>query len=285
MIPVMKELQRRFSEYDFHVIQAHSAEYEFATKPENISRALERYDIKNIPVGIDANNKTWQAYGNTYWPKHVLIDSNGFLRYEQAGYGSIKEFVDPILDLIQETGNEVGTMTFDDNLADEIYETYGMHFPQIAPEICVGYSRLHRFGNKLSLQQDKVNFVQDNETHLDNVVYLRGKWIWDQECVMALEGSVEKNSAITMKYSLARRVHGIVGTTDDRPGRIEILLDSKPLGANTLGKDARQHEGSSVADVSWPFIHNLVRTERVESHEVSIRPLTENIAFYTFVFG
>jgi thiol-disulfide isomerase/thioredoxin len=285
MIPVMKELQRRFSDYDFQVIQAHSAEYEFATKLENISRALERYDIRKIPVGVDAKNKIWQAYGNTYWPKHVLVDSNGFLRYEQAGYGSIKEFVDPILDLIQETGKKVDVITFDDNLTDEIYETYGMHFPQIAPEICLGYSRLHRFGNKQTLQRDKVNFVQDNETHLDNVVYLRGKWIWSRECVMALDGSIEKNSAVIMKYSLARRVHGIVGTTDDRPGRLQILLDAKPLDVDTLGKDARLLDGSSVADVNWSFMHNLVKTEKAESHEVEIRPLTENIAFYTFVFG
>ena len=287
MIPIMRELQRKFSDYEFKVIQAHSAEYEFATKKENISKALKRYDITEIPVGVDSNNKTWQAYGNMYWPKHILIDSNGFLRYEHAGYGSIEEFVDPILDLIQETDSNVVTdfKKFESSLADEIYETYGMHFPQVAPEICVGYSRLQRFGNKQTLKIDEVNFVQDNGPHFDNVVYLRGKWIWAKECVTALEGTVEKNSAVIMKYNLAKRVHAIVGTTDDKPGRLEILLEGKPLAADTLGRDARLNEGSSVVDVNWPFMHNLIKTEKAESHLVEIRPLTDNISFYTFVFG
>jgi hypothetical protein len=61
MIPIMKQLQRMFAEYKFKVIQGHSAEYEFATKIEYISMALKRYDITEIPVGVDSENKTWQA--------------------------------------------------------------------------------------------------------------------------------------------------------------------------------------------------------------------------------
>jgi thiol-disulfide isomerase/thioredoxin len=287
MIPIMKQLQRMFSDYEFQIIQAHSAEYEFATKIENISTALERYDIKEIPVGVDSKNKTWQAYGNMYWPKHILIDSNGFLRYEHAGYGSIEEFVEPILELIQETDSSAITdiKKFESSPTDEIYETYGMHFSQIAPEICVGYSKLRRFGNKQTIKNDEVNFVQDIGPHFDNVVYLRGKWFWARECVRALEGTVDKNSAIVMKYSLAKRVHAIVGTTNDKPGRLEVLLDGKSLEDDTLGKDARRYEGSSVVDVNWPFIHNLIKTEKAESHLVEVRPLSDNISFYTLVFG
>lgn len=43
--------------------------------------------------------------------------------------------------------------------------------------------------------------------------------------------------------------------------------------------------GSSVVDVNWPFIHNLITTEKAESHLVEIRALIDNISFYTFVFG
>jgi thioredoxin family protein len=287
MIPILKQLQRMFSGYEFRVIQAHSAEYEFATKIENISHALEKYDIKEIPVGIDSKNKTWQAFGNMYWPKHILIDSNGFLRYEHPGYGSIEEFIEPILELIQETDTTavVDIKKFKSSSTDEIYETYGMHFPQIAPEICVGYSRLQRFGNKQTMKVNEVNFVQDNGPHFDNVVYLRGKWIWAKECVTAVEDTVNKNSAIIMKYNLAKRVHTIVGTTNDKPGRLEVRLDGKSLKGDTLGKEAHLSEGISVVDVNWPHIHNLIRTENAESHLVEILPLSDNIAFYTFVFG
>lgn len=287
MIPIMRELQRKLSNYEFQVVQAHSAEYEFAKKTENVDKALKRYDITDIPIGVDSRNKTWQAYGNMYWPKHILIDSNGFLRYEHAGYGSIEEFIDPILELIQETDSSVVIDVKEIEISpnDEIYETYGMHFPQIAPEICVGYSRLKRFGNKQTIKINEINFVQDNGPHFDNVVYLRGKWKWARECVMALEGTVEKNSAVTMKYNVAKRVHAIVGTTDDKFGKFEIIIDGKPLEADNIGRDVHLNGGSSVVDVHWPCIHNLIKTEKAESHLVEIRPLTDNISFYTFVFG
>jgi hypothetical protein len=102
---------------------------------------------------------------------------------------------------------------------------------------------------------------------------------------MALEGTVEKNSAVIMKYNVAKRVHAIVGTTDDKFGKFEIIIDGKPLEADNIGRDVHLYGGSSVVDVHWPCIHNLIRTEKAESHLVEIRPLTDNISFYTFVFG
>ena len=69
----MRELQRKLSNYEFQVVQAHSAEYEFAKKTENVDKALKRYDITDIPIGVDYMNKTMQAKGNNYLPKHNLI--------------------------------------------------------------------------------------------------------------------------------------------------------------------------------------------------------------------
>ena len=55
-IPIMKCLQEKYSKYGFLVIQAHSAEYEFARNTQNIQKALSYYDIRNIPVAFDSNN-------------------------------------------------------------------------------------------------------------------------------------------------------------------------------------------------------------------------------------
>jgi hypothetical protein len=77
-IPIMKRLQQKYAKNGFQVIQAHSAEYNFAKDTSNIQRALTRYEINSIPVAIDTKNRIWEAYGNMYWPKHILIDHNGF---------------------------------------------------------------------------------------------------------------------------------------------------------------------------------------------------------------
>src|SRR5918912_718090 len=173
-IPIMKRLQEKYQKYGLQVIQAHSAEYEFARDVTNIHNALSRYDVRSIPLAVDSENKTWDAYGNSYWPKHVLIDQNNFVRYEHAGYGEIKDFEVTIRELLSEEG-QIPTEDLDtENPVDEIFDTYGMHFSGIAPEICVGYSRLRRFGNNQTMKPDVPFTAVDPNLHVDNVVYLHG---------------------------------------------------------------------------------------------------------------
>jgi len=282
--PIMRRLQQRYSKYDLQVIQAHSAEYHFATDHGNIKRALEMYRVRE-PVAFDTNNKTWEAYGNMYWPKHILIDHNGFVRHEHAGYGRIEDFEDAVVELLEEAGQKPSEDKEIENPSDPMYDIYGMHFYGLAPEICVGYSRMRRFGNNQTLKPDATNVVMDPGSHDVNVVYLRGKWIWQREGVQYAPGGKEQNPALIMNYNSAKRVHGIMGTSDGKPARAEIKLDGTYLSEAQLGKHAILEGNQSYVKVEWPFMHNLVKTEKPEMHEIEIIPRSDNFVFYTFVFG
>lgn len=283
-VPIMRRLLQKYEKYGLQVIQAHSAEYHFATDHANIKRALQRYSV-GIPNAFDTSNKVWEAYGNTYWPKHVIIDHNGFIRYEHAGYGGMADFEDNIVELLEEAGKKPTEERDQEDPKDEIFDTYGMHFYGMAPEICVGYSRLRRFGNNQTLKPDSANIVVDPGSHDVNVAYLRGKWVWQRESVQYAAGGKEQNPAVIMNYNAGKRVHGIMGTSDGRPGRAEIRLDGNPLTKDQLGKDARLEGTTSIVAIQWPFMHNLVRTDKPEMHEIEIIPRSDNFVFYTFVFG
>lgn len=284
-IPIMKRLQQKYANNGFQVIQAHSAEYNFARDTKNIQRALTRYNINNIPVAFDINNRIWEAYGNMYWPKHVLIDHNGFVRYEHAGYGGIQEFENAVIELLEEAGQKPSEDKDSENPTDEIFNTYGMHYYGIAPEICVGYSRLKRFGNNQTMKHDEQNFVVDSGSHGYNLVYLRGKWIWEREGVRFSSNGKEKDPAIIIKYDSAKRVHGIIGSSDSKVGKVEVKLDGNYLTEKYAGKDVTIKNGVSFVEVEWPFMHNLITTEKPEIHEIEIIPRSANFIFYTFVFG
>jgi thiol-disulfide isomerase/thioredoxin len=284
-IPMMRRLQQKYGKYGLQVVEAHSAEYHFATDHANIKRALSHYNINDVPVAFDTNNKTWEAYGNMYWPKHVFIDHNGFVRYEHAGYGGMEDFEDVVVELLQEAGNKPVEEEEQNDPKDEIYDTYGMQFYGMAPEICVGYSRLHRFGNNQTLKPEALNVVVDPGSHDVNVVYLRGRWIWQREGVQYGPGGKERSAAVIMKYNAAKRVHCIMGTSDGKPGKIEIKLDGNHLTREQLGRDAKLESDVSIANIEWSFMHNLVRADKPETHEIEIIPRSDNIVFYTFVFG
>lgn len=281
-IPIMKRLNEKYSKHGLVVTGAHSAEYHFAVNPQNIRKALARYKV-NFPVAFDIQNKTWEAYGNMYWPKHILIDANGFIRYEHAGYGSVSEFEESIIELLQEAGYEPPTELDENNPEDEIYDIHGMHFDGMSPEICVGYTRMRRFGNDHNAQPNKINQFKDSKNRVENMVYLRGSWFWDKEGVK-YAGKDDGNAAVIMNYH-AKKVNTIIGTDDGKPARIEVKLDGNYLTKENAGYDVIVEDSISYVDVTWDFMHNLVKTENPENHEVEIIPKTNNFVFYTFVFG
>ena len=139
-------------------------------------------------------------------PKHIFVDHNGFIRYEHAGYGGMEDFEDVVVELLQEAGNKPVEGKEQEDPKDEIYDIYGMHFYGMAPEICVGYSRLRRFGNNQTLKPDAVNVVIDSGLHDVNVVYLRGSWIWSVREIQYRPGGKDQNGSSDNQIQCCKRV-------------------------------------------------------------------------------
>ncbi len=289
-IPIERKLFKKYEQYGFTVISIHCAEYEFAKDISNVKKALAKYKI-DFPAAVDSENKTWQNYGNMYIPKHVLIDSTGMIRYEIAGYSNIRDYELPIYGLLRESGQHPPPYFEDEEPKDEIYDTYGTHYlgttvqtwDSLIRPVSVGYSKTKQFGNSLGAIHDKVNEFRDSGNHLDKVVYLRGKWYWDKESVR-FAGNTGDNAAIVMKYS-ARRANAILGSQDGKPARVEIRMDGKYVIETNLGNDVKVKDGVSYVDIQWTHVHNLIRSQEDETHEIELIPKMENVVFYTFLFS
>ncbi|MFY3739676.1 MAG: alkyl hydroperoxide reductase subunit AhpC [Candidatus Nitrosomirales archaeon] len=289
-IPIERKLFKKYEQYGFKIISIHCAEYEFAKDLSNVRKAVAKYKI-DFPAAADKENKTWQTYGNMYIPKHVLIDSTGMIRYEIAGYSNIRDYEVPIYGLLREAGQHPPPYFEDEELKDEIYDIYGSHYlgttvqtwESLIHPVSVGYARTKQFGNSQWAERDKINEFNDSGHHLDKVVYLRGKWFWDKECVR-FAGKAGDNAGIVIPYS-ARRANAILGTQDGKSGTVEVSIDGKYVTEKYFGSDLKIKDGVSYADIQWTHVHNLIKTEEAETHEIEIIPKTENIVFYAFLFS
>lgn len=311
-IPTIEALKEKYNHLGLEVISLHSAEYEFAKVEDNIIKALKTYNLDKNLTGFDTSNKTWEAYGNSYWPKHVLIDKEGFVRYEHPGYGTPNEFHEALNDLFDipqqssQSSEAIPTNSPDDSSnkktkvevesvfkepeyntlePNRITKQYGMHFPGMAPEICVGYSRMRRFGNNQKVKIDEFNIFNDLPPIMDNVVYLKGKWIWEKEGIGVTLDHKDKSPAIVFKYNSASNVNIIAGSTDGKPTHAEIRLDGRYLQNEQLGYDSELDGDVSMVNITWPHILNIVKTLKSSSHKLEIIPKSDNFYFYTFVFG
>lgn len=289
-IPIERKLSKKYEQNGFKIISIHCAEYEFAKDVSNVRKAIAKYKI-DFPAAVDKDNKTWQTYGNMYMPKHVLIDSTGIIRYEIAGYSNIRDYELPIYGLLREAGQHPTPYFEDEEPKDEIYDTYGTHYlgttvqtwESLIHPVSVGYARTKQFGNSQGAEPNKVNEFKDSSHHLDQVVYLRGRWYWDKESVR-FAGNASDNAAIVMAYS-ARRANAILGTQDGKPATIEVRIDGKYVTDKNLGNDLKLKDEVSYVDVQWTHMHNLIKTPEAETHEIEIIPKTENIVFYAFLFS
>ena len=63
----------------------------------------------HFPVAIDNDKKTWNAWGNNWWPTVYLIDRQGYMRYfwqgelNWNGVGGQKVIVRNIRELLRES--------------------------------------------------------------------------------------------------------------------------------------------------------------------------------------
>jgi REP element-mobilizing transposase RayT len=65
-------------------VGVHSPEFDFEKNYDNVKAAVQKFGI-TYPVILDNNHGTWNVYGNMYWPRDYLIDTQGYIRYDHIG--------------------------------------------------------------------------------------------------------------------------------------------------------------------------------------------------------
>ncbi|MGB4942743.1 MAG: cytochrome c biogenesis protein DipZ [Candidatus Moraniibacteriota bacterium] len=100
-LPYVTRWYEQYRDRGFVVIGVHTPEFSYEKKTANVAEAVERYDIR-YPVAQDNQYATWQAYSNSYWPAHYLVDAEGNIREYHFGEGNYAETEAAIQTLLEE---------------------------------------------------------------------------------------------------------------------------------------------------------------------------------------
>ena len=90
VMPHIKEWHSRYRDQGLTVVGVHTPEYEHEKVPANVREAARRFGL-GYPIALDNDYKTWDAYGNRFWPALYLIDAEGRIVYRHYGEGSYAE--------------------------------------------------------------------------------------------------------------------------------------------------------------------------------------------------
>lgn len=130
MVPVLREVERRYADQPVAVIGVHSNKFENEGEAEHIRSAIARYGVRH-PVVVDKDHQLWDAFGVQAWPTLIFIDAEGNIVKTLTGERPAAEIVREIDTLLAE-GREKdvlanGPLSFE--LDEQSLPVSGLSFP------------------------------------------------------------------------------------------------------------------------------------------------------------
>lgn len=282
-LPHLNDWYQRYADKGFVIVGVHSPEFEFEKNYDNVKAAVQKLGIK-FPVILDSNHGTWNAYGNMYWPRDYLVDTQGYIRHDHIGEGDYNTTESAIQSLLAEGAalNGMKDISFNTAKSTTTINRSSLAYvdltKQITPEIYLGYSFARApLGNPQNFQPDQTipYSIPPNTSFNPDIVYLDGLWKNNPDNM-----ELQSNTGhIVLTYN-ARAVN-IVAGGHGQQGIITEDGATKILN-NSLGKDLTQ-DGKFVLD--GQRLYNLALYNNYGSHSIIINVSGKGFQLYTFTFG
>jgi thiol-disulfide isomerase/thioredoxin len=317
-IPYLNEWYDRYADQGLVVLGVHSPEFEFEKNIQNVQDAVKEFGIK-YPIVLDSDHKTWNAYNNNYWPRHYLIDSQGFIRDDHIGEGGYNETEKTIQTLLAEKAalDNRTEITFDLDKGKSVNSSSSssqslqyVDFSQnMTPEIYLGYENARSpLGNSEGFQPDNnvsynldANTSSENTSYIPNLVYLDGIWKNNNDNVELVS---DKGKIILTYY--AKSIN-IVASGNGQEAKVQGLDNNKNIssssnnnnndksGNNNLdgSKEKNLNNTNNALDldkngsviVDKQRLYNIGLYDDYQPRSVMIDISGSGFKLYTFTFG
>ncbi len=272
-LPYLKDWYSKYSDKGLEIIGVHTPEFAFEKLLKNVQSAVDEDGIK-YPVILDNAYKTWNAFGNQYWPRKYLIDIDGYIVFDHAGEGAYAETERAIQKALAERAERLG-LSIDTNMP--ISQKGGLSESDLrrvqSPETYFGAERNDRFGNGLLWSEGEQTLAIPS-TLKQNAFYLSGTWNIHPEY------ATNKTAGAYIKYIYnARSVYFVASA--ETAIKIKVTRDGKPLG-DARGEDVN---GSGEVVIQKNGLYKLVEDADYGMHTLEIFIENPGLQAYTFTFG
>jgi thiol-disulfide isomerase/thioredoxin len=298
-IPYLNDWDQKYAGNGLVIVGVHSPEFEFEKNYDNVKAAVQRLGI-TYPVVLDSDHGTWDAYGNQYWPRHYLIDAQGYIRDNHIGEGGYEQTEKTIQSLLAERAAHMGLKQISfSTKSTPVIRPQSMQYVDLnqstTPEIYLGYDKARApIGNPEGFKPDQiVSYSIPSDTSLKpSIVYLQGSWknnpgnielqsntgrialIYYAKSVNIVAGGKGEGIVINDNDNDEHRVAGANGQV--------VLSASANMSNKSLGQDLSQN-GSFTID--GQRLYNLAMHDDYDAHFIIIDVKGKGFQLYTFTFG
>lgn len=279
-LPHLKAWHEAYAKKGLTIIGVHTPEFEFERDEDNVSKALNDFQI-TYPVVLDADYKIWNLYANRWWPRKFLIDKDGSIVYDHIGEGGYAETEQAIQKALSQIGvTDLPIIKPDMSVGGGIcYRT--------TPETYLGFLR-GRFGNADSFVPNEEASFTDPGEHAEDMAYLHGHWKVTGESIRHERKLPAATEYLLLKYS-AFSVNVVMGTTDpgtSKTAEIEVEIDGKPIPQDMAGEDVRiGKDGRATVTVKKSRLYRIVNSAAYHRATLKIKTISANLELLALTFG
>lgn len=297
-LPYVNAWYGKYKDQGLEIIGLHTPEFSFEKIPSNVEEAVKKLGIK-YPVVLDNKYATWNAYGNTYWPRKYLINEYGEIVYDHIGEGNYDETEMQIQKALAELNssqmknetvsgaiNKVTSATIGSGNMTNPKNKIDVDPSKVqSPEVYLGFNRNTYLANGKSGVPGTQTLVAPRVTNTSasdtstielNKLYLGGTWNFQSEYastkatnVTAAGGSGVAQPSIIFKYN-TKNVYMVLSGSGTASAQVGVYLDGVKTKTLTV-KDQQ--------------LYTVVEGKDYGVHIVELRVESGSLDAYTFTFG
>src|ERR687898_289756 len=287
-MPYIDDWNQKYSNNGLVIVGLHSPEFTFEKNYTNVKTAVQRFGI-SYPVILDSDHGTWDAYGNQYWPRFYLIDTQGNIRYDHIGEGSYDQIEKAIHSLLAERAALMGAKEISFNTKPTtVIKPGSLYYVDLrqntTPEIYIGYDTARAsIGNPEGFKPGQtISYsIPSNTNFKPHIVYPEGKWKNNPDN-MELQ---DDTGRIVLTY-YAKSVNIIAGGNG---GGVVSNNEEIGRGAAAASKSNNSRGEDLSFDGSFRIdgqrLYNLATHNNYSTHYIVIDVKGKGFQFYTFTFG
>jgi cytochrome c biogenesis protein CcdA/thiol-disulfide isomerase/thioredoxin len=260
-IPYLNAWYKKYKDQGLEIVGLHTPEFSFEKVLKNVQNTVGDLGI-HYPIVLDNDFSTWNAYGNSYWPRKYLIDLDGYIVYDHIGEGGYEETEQAIVKALAELHARTGTPMEIGSSSESSVNAISVDSSKVAsPEVYFGSARNEYLANGPVGSTGLHTFIRPTNTN-KNGLYLVGQWNIVPEYA-------ENNSDASVIFTFeAKNVYMVASA--ESPTDVEIFQDGKKVNTITIGQDK---------------LYNLIHNTDYGVHTLEIKVSKPGLKAFTFTFG
>jgi len=279
--PYLIEWNHRYAALGLQIIGVHAPQFEFSMDPANVLSSIRRYNLA-YPIAVDSHLKIAGAYTNRFWPRTLIVDQQGAIRFDHTGEGAYAEAEQMIQTLLRESNPNVKLPALFPPVHD--FDKPGAVCYPITTELYVGRLRGQLANAEIAATNTVINFHLP-EPRDEGKVYANGDWAVHDEYMRHAVDKEHLDDCLTVKYR-ATELNIVMKPESIYWMQVFVEQDGKPLRQEGAGSDVQYDaEGRSFVRVDIPRMYNIIGKQPYGMYEARFSVRGQGLSVYSFSFG